>query len=217
MRGPACLARLHEPAFAWDRAIEAAASDGDHRPTWAYAWPTGDRLAQDLTRLIDCRGLGVADLGCGRGHGGLAALLAGCTRALFADASPHPLGWVEAVLEANALSDRAQTRVHRWGTPLPQGPWDLIIGGDILYRPECFAALLDTLMASLAPEGCALLADPRQGLEPELVPLAEARGLKWDAARQASGYTLVRVWLTPSRDRRPRTAACDIRDPGCAG
>ncbi len=217
MRGPACLAPLREPAFAWDRALAAAAADGDQRPTWAYAWPAGDRLAQDLAQLIDCRGLRVADLGCGRGHGGLAALCAGCARALFADASPHPLGWVDAVLLANGMEHRAETRLHRWGTPLPLGGWDLIYGGDILYRPECFAALLDTLADSLAPTGRALLADPRLELEPDLMQLAAARGLEWHTTRQATGYTLVRVRLRPSRDRYPRIAACDSRDRDCAG
>ncbi|MFW5846224.1 MAG: methyltransferase, partial [Planctomycetota bacterium] len=165
------------PAAAWSAALAAAEAAGDYRPTWAYTWPAGERLAADLPQLNDCRGRQVCDLGCGRGVLGLQALRSAAASVVFADASPHPLAWVDAVLQANAWQDRGRTLVHRWGTALP--PCDLVLGGDILYRPECFVDLLDSLAAAARQGAEILLSDPRTELEQELPGLAASRGLSW--------------------------------------
>ncbi|MBA3685150.1 MAG: methyltransferase domain-containing protein, partial [Planctomycetes bacterium] len=160
--------------------------------TWRYAWPAGVRLSAELPELADCRDRRVADLGCGQGHNGLMALLGGAASVLFADAAPSALQWVRQVIDANDLAARAQAVEHRWGDPLPGVPCDLILGGDILYRPECFAGLLDTIATSLAADGQALLSDPRRSLDEPLPELAAVRGLAWNEERRA-GWTLVRV------------------------
>lgn len=180
------------PAHDWSAALAAAAAEGDDRPTWAYAWPAGERIRGELTALVELAGRRVCDLGCGQGRLGLTALLAGAA-VCFADGSSHPLRWLRAVLAANDLD--ADCVEHQWGDLLPGGPYDLVLGGDILYRPECFADLLATIAASLVPDGCALLADPRSRLEPELPELAATAGLRWASERRDAGYTLVR--LTP--------------------
>lgn len=186
---PAHLGHLVQPALAPDPA--AAAPDADC--TWAYCWPAGVRLSADLPALAGCAGAAVADLGCGRGHGGLSALVAGAARVVFADGDPAVLRWVEGVLVANGFTDRARTHPHAWGDPVPGAPYDVVFGGDILYRPDCFAALLASIAASLAPDGIALLSDPRRRLEPELPGLAAAVGLDWACERRDAGYTLVRL------------------------
>ncbi len=181
------------PPFAWDAALAAAAQAGDQRPTWAYTWPAGQRLASVLPSLVTLTGRRVVDLGCGKGLLGLWALEHGAT-VLFADASPHPLAWIEALLAANPQhAPRARTAIHRWGAVLPGGPWELILGGDILYRPECHAALMTTIAISLHPHGQALLADPRSGLEEDLPHLAAAAGLTMHSQRHAAGFTLLRL------------------------
>ena len=179
------------PPFAWDAALAAAAAAGDHRPTWAYTWPAGRRLAAVLPEIAALAGRRVVDLGCGRGLLGLWALEYGAT-VLFADASPYPLAWIEALLKAHPQhASRATTAVHRWGDPLPDAPWDIILGGDILYRPECHPALMTTIATSLPEDGVALLADPRTCLEEQLPAMAAAAGLDMRTDRHEAGFTLV--------------------------
>ena len=186
---PAHLAHLAQPACEPDPM--AAAPDADC--TWAYCWPAGVRLSAELPVLARCPGAAVADLGCGRGHGGLSALVAGAARVAFADGDPAVLRWVEGVLAANGFAGRARACVHAWGDPIPGGPYDVVFGGDILYRPDFFAPLLASIATSLADDGVALLSDPRRRLEPELPPLAAAAGLDWSSERRDAGYTLVRL------------------------
>ena len=186
---PAHLAQLAQPATAPD--LGDATPDTDC--TWAYCWPAGVRLSAELPDLVACAGRSVADLGCGRGHGGLSALIASAARVAFADGDPAVVRWVDAVLDANAFTDRARAHVHRWGRPIPGSPYDVVFGGDILYRPECFRDLLASIAASLAADGVALLSDPRQRLDAELPALADAAGLSWACERRDAGYTLVRI------------------------
>jgi len=167
----------------------------DH--TWAYGWPAGARMAADFphifpeeTALATSR---VADLGCGLGALGFSALYAGAREVLFADGADGAVAWVAAVIAENALGNRARAMRHAWGTPLPEGPWNLIMGGDILYRPASFPALLDTIAQSLAPHGRCLLSDPRAVLEDDLPLLAQARDLTWTTERRSANYTLIRV------------------------
>jgi predicted nicotinamide N-methyase len=171
-----------------------AASDDD--VTGAYSWPAGSRLAGELRELADCRGAEVADLGCGLGQLGFSAIALGAHRVLFADGSPPLIDLAERTIACNQLGARAQASIHRWGQALPGGGYALILGGDILYRPECFAAIADTLMASLARGGVCLLADPRTRLDAEFAAELARRALCWSCERRSAGYTLARVrWL----------------------
>ena len=188
---PAHLAHLVQPTAAPD--LAAARPDADC--TWAYCWPAGVKLSAELATLVPCAGRAVADIGCGRGHGGLSALVAGAGRVAFADGDPEVVRWVQGVLAANGFTARAQAHIHRWGEVIPGAPYDVVFGGDILYRPECFADLLASIAASLTNDGIALLSDPRLRLDRELPGLAAAAGLSWDFERRDAGYTLVRLRL----------------------
>lgn len=160
--------------------------------TCLYQWPAGAFLATLPSTRDACVGRHVADLGCGRGTLGLSACAHGAARVLFADASAVAIDFLTRTISANALGERAQAVQHTWGTPLPAGPWEVILGGDILYRPECFAALFDTIATSLTPDGCVLLSDPRITLEECLPRLADERDLTWETARIAH-ITLVTI------------------------
>ena len=179
----------------WRPVLEPACGDADL--TWAYPWPAGERLAADLADVVDCRGMRVAEMGCGRGRTGLTALLLGAAEVLFADIAAEPLAYVSAAMKVNQVQNRGRTAVHAWGDPLPGGPFDLLIGADILYRPTFHAALLRSIASSLAPRGYCLLADPRTDLESELPTLAEECGLRWQPQRRANHYTLVTVDRIP--------------------
>jgi SAM-dependent methyltransferase len=148
--------------------------------TGVYRWPAGDRLSKDLHAVIVLTGLRVLDLGCGPGQCGRRAQELGAAEVVFADGNPVAV----AALPGAVL--------HQWGDPVPGAPFAVILGGDILYRSECFAALLHSIALALTPQGVALLADPRPSLESELPALAEQAGLTWKTVRR-SDYTLVTV------------------------
>jgi predicted nicotinamide N-methyase len=165
--------------------------------TGAYEWPAGARFARELATLADCRGRAVCDLGCGRGALGRIALVSGARSVAFLDGAAD----VVATLRAELGGDpRASFHLHRWGEAAPGAPYDLILGGDILYRPDCFAALLDSIAGGLAHDGLCLLSDPRTALEPELPSLARERGLSWIASRR-SDVTVVQLRAAASLAR----------------
>jgi hypothetical protein len=172
------------------------APEADEDVSGLYAWPAGSRMAGELAALSACQGAEVADLGCGLGQLGFSALALGAGRVLFAAGSPAALDLVARTIGCNRLGARAQAVHHQWGQALPGAPYRLILGGDILYRPACFAALCATIGASLAHGGACLLADPRTRLEEEFAALLAGCGLAWRCERRALGYTLARVaWL----------------------
>ena len=158
--------------------MEAFAADDD--ATWAYAWPAGRRMTDDLAAIVDCRNMRIADLGCGLGGLGRAALRLGATQVTFADRSPGALAKVQAVIDGEGLASQANCALHEWGQPIPGAPFPLILGGDILYRPVYFSRLLTSIALSLDANGRCLLSDPRQQLDEELPALAQAAGLSWN-------------------------------------
>ena len=184
----------------WRPELVPAAGDGDL--TWAYPWPAGERLARDLDAVLDPTGLRVAELGCGRGRCGVTALLLGAAQATFCDLAPEPLAYVRDALAANRLETRGITALHAWGDPVPGGPFDLVIGADILYRPAFHRALLTSIAGALTPGGRALLADPRTSLEEDLPALAAGLGLSWQPERRPGNYTLVRLTAMEMRVAR---------------
>ena len=157
--------------------------------TGIYTWPGGSHLAGDLPDLIPWPPgyLRSADLGCGAGICGRTLLAAGSFNVMFCDGDPAALQGVRARIPT------ANTALHAWGDPLPDGPYDLILGGDILYRAAYHPALLASIAASLAPTGLALLSDPRTTLEEELPLIALKTGLSWMPERRPRGYTLIRI------------------------
>ncbi len=172
---------------------DAAPAGADEDATGAYSWPAGSRMARELAELAACGGAQVADLGCGLGQLGYTALALGARQVLFADGSAGLIDLAARTIAGNRLGARAQASLHRWGQALPAAPYQLILGGDILYRPECFAALCDTISASLAPGGQCLLADPRTRLEDEFAAELARHALSWRLERRDLGYTLARV------------------------
>lgn len=195
MHRPEWLESVVWPAADWAAACAAAAIDGDDRPTWAYPWPAGERLARDLPDLLTESRLtprSCIDLGCGRGYLGMRARLALPDASVcWQDGSPHPLQWVASVIAANHWR-QSFTMVSQWGNQSGLAPADLVLGGDILYRPECFTVLMQTLATSLSPNGVAWFSDPRTHLEDSLPHVAHTHGLSWSQRRQ-SDYTLVSI------------------------
>lgn len=184
------------PHLAWVRLPErdadlTLAGEGDDI-TGVYAWRVGSGLSAGLAQLVEVDGRTVLDIGCGRGALGLSALALGARHAIFADASPVLVDWLARVVALNQLGDRASVVRHAWGDAVPGVRADLVLGGDVLYRPACQDALLASIAGALADDGVALLSDPRERLEPELPDLAAAHGLTWTSERRAD-CTLIRI------------------------
>lgn len=168
--------------------MDTGTADGDGDDTWRYPWPAGRRLAADLATLRDWTGVRVAELGCGPGHVGQAALAAGAGQVTFADINQAPLEHLASVLGANP---RVRLERHAWGEPLAGGPYQVLLGGDILYRPAFFQRLATSLAGALAADGVAYLADPRTELDAEWFAALDERGLVWTTTRRPGPYTLV--------------------------
>jgi SAM-dependent methyltransferase len=166
----------------------------DRDPTWRYTWPAGERMAADLAALTSWTGLRVAELGCGQGRCGRAALRLGAGAVVFCDISREPLEHLASQL---ADQPRARFAEHAWGTPVPDGPYARIIGSDILYRPAFFARLIASIASSLSIDGEALLADPRTSLDEELPGVFAIHALSATVERRPGPYTLVRLRRTP--------------------
>jgi predicted nicotinamide N-methyase len=127
-------ALLDEDAFARD----------EFMPYWAELWPS----ALALARWVGVRalhGARVLELGCGLGLPSIAAALAG-GRVLATDWSSEAVEFTQRNAIANGA--RLETAVADWadaGELVERGPWDLVIGSDLLYEPRNVALLLDVL------------------------------------------------------------------------
>ncbi len=183
---PAHLAWVKQPQE--DARFHLARDDADDI-TGAYQWPAGAALASDLEHHVNGHGQRVLDLGCGRGALGFTAISLAAQYVVFADASPIAIDLVQRTITANKLNDRATVVQLNWGDAPPLGPYDLILGGDILYRPGLFPALAHTIAQGLSPLGACLLSDPRTAVESNLPSIFKAVGLSWESKRRAA-YTL---------------------------
>ena len=185
-----------ELPFVWEQALKNASQNGDERPTWAYDWPAGQRMAadlsQDLHETVHLKDATVLDLGCGRGQLGREALHLGAEHVVFADASHAVLDYLDGFIEANSISHKAETWHYRWGEQSDRS-FDIILGGDICYRPECYAELLKSISQCLTKQGCAWLSDPRYTLEDSFSRLVQENGLHVVQKRMEKRYTLLQL------------------------
>jgi predicted nicotinamide N-methyase len=134
MRPADADALLDEDAFARD----------EFMPYWAELWPSARALARWVgTRAL--HGARVLELGCGLGLPSIAAALAG-GRVLATDWSAEAVDFTQRNAAANGA--RLEAAVAAWDDAeelLDRGPWDLVIGSDVLYEPRHIALLLDVL------------------------------------------------------------------------
>jgi predicted nicotinamide N-methyase len=135
---------------------EEAFEHEEFLPYWAELWPSGLALAR-VVRRRDLDDLRVLELGCGLGVPSIVAALGGA-RVLATDWSPEAL----EVAATNAKRNRAdlETALVSWADSerlARAGPWDLVLGADLLYEQRNVDQLL-ALLPRLAGE--ILLAEP---------------------------------------------------------
>jgi predicted nicotinamide N-methyase len=144
-------------------------------PYWAELWASAVALAHDLS-LRSLRGKRTLELGCGLGLPSIAAARAG-GRVLATDWS------ADAVLATAANAQRNDVRVETlecsWAAPdaiIERGPWDLVLGSDLLYERRNGRLLLGLLPRLVDERGLVLIADPQRAAAATFLEHAESAG-----------------------------------------
>lgn len=138
---------------------EQAFEHEEFLPYWAEVWPSGAALARRVSARA-LRGARTLELGCGLGLPSLAAALAG-GRVLATDWSPDALELLEDNAQRNDVA--IETALIDWRTPaavIERGPWDLVLGADILYERHNVLLMLDLLPRLIDERGEVWIADP---------------------------------------------------------
>jgi predicted nicotinamide N-methyase len=164
---------LTRPADAEALLDERAFEHEEFLPYWAELWPSALALARRVgVRAL--HGARVLELGCGLALPSIAAALAG-GRVLATDWSADAIAFAGRNAQANGA--RIETAVVAWAAAdelAARGPWDLVIGSDLLYERRNVALVLDVLDRLLAPAASALIADPGRAAAGEFVERAAA-------------------------------------------
>lgn len=146
-------------AHAGSRLSRLASDDVDDPPApyWAYPWAGGLALAQHIAAHPQAvAGKRVLDLGAGSGLVGIAATQAGA-QASAAEIDPH--GQAAIALNA-AANDVALPLVAIDIDGPPPAGFDVILGGDVFYRPEVAQLMLPFLQRCARVGMDVLIGDP---------------------------------------------------------
>jgi predicted nicotinamide N-methyase len=172
--------RLLQPA-------EAAKIPDDHQvewapiaPYWSVLWRSGVALARQLDGE-SLRGQRVVELGCGLAAPSIAAARAGAD-VIATDGDSDALGLVVRNAEANHV--QVEIDMVDWGDPdelVARGPFDLVLGSDIVYERPSVALLLE-LLPRLAP--LAWIADPGR---PAAEAFLEQARTRWSVETRRRG------------------------------
>jgi predicted nicotinamide N-methyase len=156
-------ALLEEKAFAQD----------EFMPYWSELWPSARALARRVgSRSL--RGARVLELGCGLGLPSIAAALAG-GRVLATDWSPDAVAFTQRNAAANGA--QLETAVTGWADVdelVARGPWDLVIGSDVLYETRNVLLVLEVLEQTVDH---AVIADPGR---PAAIEFEATAATLWD-------------------------------------
>ena len=164
---------ITRPADAEALLDQRAFERDEFMPYWAELWPSARALARRVgSRAL--RGARVLELGCGLGLPSIAAALAG-GRVLATDWSAEAIAFTERNAAANGAT--LETAVLSWSDARAlalRGPWDLVIGSDLLYEKRNVALVLGVLDA-VADH--AIIADPGR---PASIEFEASAAALWD-------------------------------------
>ncbi len=172
------------PRSAEDLIDEDEYARDERLPYWADLWPSGRMLAEWCAGE-DLAGLRVVELGAGLALPSLVAL-AGGAHVLATDWYPDALAFARANAR-DAGAGELDTMVADWSCPPPElferGPFDLVMGADILYENRHPRQLAPLIARLAAPGGRVVITDPRRPAAGELV--AEMTETGWRHARES--------------------------------
>jgi predicted nicotinamide N-methyase len=186
---------LLRPRDSDDLLVEEAFEQEEFLPYWAELWPSSAALAQTVgARAL--RGARTLELGCGLGLASIAAARAG-GRVLATDWSAEALRFTSHNADRNGVD--VETMLVDWNAPeaiLERGPWQLVLGSDLLYERRNVDQLLDLLPRLVDRTGEVWIADPGRQTSMEFLDLAER-----DWTRRTTEYDRVEVHRFRLRDR----------------
>jgi predicted nicotinamide N-methyase len=166
--GDALLVRPRD----WTALLDAERREGRDAPFWAATWPAGEQLARRVA-VAPLRGRRVLDLGCGLGLAAIAAARAGAD-VLAVDASADGATFAAENLALNGVD--ADVAVCSWTDPAlaEAGPFDVVLGGDVLYSRAGAHSLLEMLPSLVAVGGEAWITDPGRAAAEAAIAAARA-------------------------------------------
>ena len=205
-------AQADEPANAHPDASAANAApatdtrrdiaSGAYLPYWALLWPSGVALAEALLDAPEiARGKRTLELGCGLGLTATAALDCGADL-WVADIFAEALQFCRYNTLRNVGRAPEQLLVN-WRTEVGRqacvavGPFDLLLGADVLYEEEDIQPLLTLAPRLLGPGGVFWLAEPGRRASQTFALAAQA-----DRGWRDEPTTYLRQW--PDEDRPSR-------------
>ncbi len=170
---------VDDPDALLDQLTQAEFERSDERmPYFGMIWASGEALAAQLLAGPPLAGMRVLDLGCGLGLCGLAAATRGA-HVTFLDWEPRALEIVAASAHQQGdLAARCGFVVGDWRTPPAFGPFDRILGADVLYERRNGPAVAALLAHHLGPGGEAWLTDPSRPQARDFPALARDAGLE---------------------------------------
>jgi predicted nicotinamide N-methyase len=149
-------------------------------PYGVVLWPAAIALAHEVaSRAGSMRGARVLELGAGTGLPGIVAASLGA-RVVQTDRHALALAVCRRNGERNGLGAAIAYRDDDWAAWDDDGPYDWILGSDILYRDATHPDLRRIFERALAPGGRVLLTDPFRARSLGLLEAMEADG--WSVA-----------------------------------
>jgi predicted nicotinamide N-methyase len=178
------------------------AERGDAGPIWAQTWTSGVVLAGLLARS-PLHGVRVLELGCGLGLVAIAAARAG-GRVTVNDRSKLALAFTALNADENGVA--VETVQCDWQSPQAleaRGPWDLVLGSDILYIEQSAHALTALLGRVVAADGEVWITDPRRDAASAFLASASTA---WRLSNYRCGHGVLLHRLAQSSSPHPQTS-----------
>lgn len=166
--------------------------EGARLPYGVALWPAAIALAHELASRADAlRGARLLELGAGVGLPGIVAATLGA-RVVQTDRQEVALHVCRRNAERNRARGAAQRRAD-WAAWEDAGPYDWIVGADILYAESMHPHLRRIFETALAPGGRVLVADPFRAI-----------GIRLPEALAADGWGVSLTRWTVGEAERPR-------------
>lgn len=201
---PEITLHLADEAYSlWEKTEEELEQEGLPPPFWAFAWAGGQALARYVLDHPDTvAGRHVLDLASGSGLVAIAALKAGAAEVIANDIDI----FCGSAIRLNAALNEAEPIFEPRDLIGTDGPWDVVLAGDIFYEQaiaQSLAAWFDRLSAS----GTAVLVGdpgryylPKTKVEPLATYEIEVERVLEDAEVKR---TTVWRWIGHAEEDRP--------------